>query len=276
MAAGALSSIKMPKVIAKPDDGLLAMLGHSLQTVGMRFAFLICFAVLAAAAPEVQANPDSVPLLCGGSDVDLAGRSSGASPIFGTYQCSEEGVTITLHLIADGRFEQRLVADEPMFERNDGGMGDDASLTGQWRIENGRLHLFAKPTREPQIRLVETNRDAAVALRVEIHTRDGQSPRDIYIGEGDETNPRSALADGVLLVPAQEGVTPGRYWIVRTGDNRRLVSFDITSGGNNVWRFVYEPSELEPFDQRAMVTDDAIVVSLGIAGAVLRRVPDMP
>lgn len=185
-------------------------------------------------------------------------------------------MTITLRLTADQRFEQHMVADEAMFEAEGSGLSRQTSLKGQWRVENGALHLFATPLREPHIRLVEARRDPTVALRIEVRTADGQSPSDLYVGEGEDANPRSSLDDGLLTVPAEEGTAPGRRWIVRNGDDRRLTSFEITPGGNNSWRYVYEPSELEPFDQRALFTGDAVVVPLGIAGAVLRRVPGGP
>lgn len=243
----------------------------------MRITIVSCFALLVAAPSPARANPDSVPLLCGGSDVDVeAHQRSATLPSPGTYRCSEEGMTITLRLTADRRFEQHMVADEAMFEAEGGGLSRESILKGQWRVENGALHLFARPLREPRISLVEAGRDPTVALRIEVRTVDGQSPSDLYVGEGEDANPRSSLDAGMLIVPAEEGAGPGWRWIVRNGDDRRLASFEITPGGNNSWRYVYEPSELEPFDQRALFTGDAVVVSLGIAGAVLRRVPAEP
>lgn len=242
----------------------------------MRITIVSCLALLAAAPSPVRANPDSVPLLCGGSDVDLDAHPTGTSPSPGTYRCSEEGITITLRLTADHRFEQHMVADEAMFEAEGGGLSRETSLKGQWRVENGALHLFATPLREPRISLVEARRDPTVALRIEVRTPEGQSPSDLYVGEGEDANPRSSLDGGVLTVPAEEGTAPGRRWIVRNGDDRRLASFEITSGGINSWRYLYEPSELEPFDQRALFSGEAVVVPLGIAGAVLRRVPGEP
>jgi hypothetical protein len=243
----------------------------------MRIPIISCLVLLAATPSPVRANPDSVPLLCGGSDVDLdAHQPSGILPSPGTYRCSEEGMTITLRLNADHRFEQHMVADEGMFEADGGGLSRETSLKGQWRVENGALHLFAMPLREPRISLVEAGRDPTVALRIEVRMADGQPPSDLYVGEGEDANPRSSLDGGLLTVPAKDGRASGRRWIVRTGDDRRLASFEITPGGNNSWRYVYEPSELEPFDQRALFTGDAVVVPLGIAGAVLRRVPAEP
>lgn len=242
----------------------------------MQITIFSCLVLLAAIPCAARANPDSVPLLCGGSDVDLDTRPSGTSPLPGIYRCSEEGMTITLRLTADRHFEQHMVADDAMFEAEGGRLSHETSLKGEWRIENGALHLFARPLREPRISLVEARRDPSVALRIEVRTTDGQSPSDLYVGEGEEANPRSSLDDGVMTIPAEEGAVPGKRWIVRSGDDRRLVSLDVSPGGTNSWRYVYEPSELEPFDQRALFTGDAVVVPLGIAGAVLRRVPAEP
>lgn len=242
----------------------------------MRIAIFSCLILLAATPSAALANPDSVPLLCGDSDDDLDARPLDTSGLPGTYQCSEEGVTIILRLTADRRFDQRMVADEPMFETKGGGLSSELTLKGEWRVENGDLHLFAKPLREPRISLVDARRDPSVALRIEVRTADGQSPSDLYVGEGEDANPRSALDDGMLTIPAEESAAPGRRWIVRSGDDRRLASFDVAPGGINSWRYIYEPSELEPFDQRALFTGDAIVVPLGIAGAVLRRVGGEP
>jgi hypothetical protein len=242
----------------------------------MRIAIFSCLILFAATPSAALANPDSVPLLCGGSDIDLDARPSGTSLLPGTYRCSEEGVTITLRFGADRRFEQHMAADEPMFESEGGGLSREFTLKGEWRIENGDLHLFATPLREPRLNLVEARHDPTVALRIEVRTADGQPPSDLYVGEGEDANPRSSLDDGVLIVPSEEGTAPGRRWIVRNGDDRRLASLYVTPGGTNSWRYVYEPSELEPFDQRALFTGDAVVVPLGIAGAVLRRIPDEP
>jgi hypothetical protein len=262
--------------MADPCGKRLAAARRDRQEWVMRITIFSCLVLLAAIPFPARANPDSVPLLCGGSDVDLDARLPDALPLPATYRCSEEGMTITLRLTADRHFEQHMVADDAVFEAESGGLAHETSLKGEWRVENGALHLFARPLREPRISLLEARRDPTVALRVGVHTPNGQSPSDLYVGEGEDANPRSSLDDGGLTVPVEEGALPGKRWIVRSGDDRRLVSFDVALGGVNSWRYVYEPSELEPFDQRALFTGDAVVVPLGIAGAVLRRVPAEP
>jgi len=232
-------------------------------------------AALVATAP-VQANPDAGPLLCAGLDLTQDADIAATEPALpGTYRCSEEGITITLRLDVDGRFEQHMRANELLFEHEDGSRGTKASLSGRWRIENGTLHLFEQPVRAPHIRLVEAQHDPSVELRVEIRTPDGAPARGLFIGEGEHVNVRSSLDDGLLLIPKGIAWNPGKRWIVRTGDELRLAAFDAVAGGPNSFRYVYEPSEIEPFHQQGLVAGEhgeIIVVPLGISGAVLQRI----
>jgi hypothetical protein len=241
----------------------------------MRFSIAGLTALLALSTPPAAASPDDVPLACSGPDMSDTDAEKVEAPLPGTYRCSEEGITITLTLEPDGRFEQRMTSDEAVFEREGGGLGTEYALSGQWRAEHGRLYLFQQPTRAPRIRLAEARNDPSVELRVEIRTPGGQPAADLFIGEGAEANPRSSLGDGLLIVPSGEAWKAGRHWIVRNGDELRLASFDTAPGGNNSFRYVYEPSEVEPFQQRGMVAGihgEIVVVPLGIGGAVLRRI----
>src|SRR5690606_33260907 len=129
----------------------------------------------------------------------------------------------------------------------------ETSLSGRWRVENGTLHLFEQPARAPHIRLVEARRDPSADLRVEIRKPDGTAARGLFIGEGEHVNVRSSLDDGLLLIPKGVGSDSGKRWIVRSGDQLRLTSFDTTADGPNSFRYVYEPSEVEPFDQRGFL-----------------------
>lgn len=231
-------------------------------------------AALVTTAPA-YANPDAGPLLCAGPELTQYADIAAIEPALpGTYQCSEEGITITLRLDADGRFEQHMRANEQLFEREDGSRGTGTRLTGRWRVKNGTLHLFEQPDRTPQIRLVETRRDPSVELRVEIRKPDGTAARGLFIGEGEHVNVRSSLDDGLLLIPKGVEWEPGKRWIVRSGDELRLAAFDAAKGGPNSFRYVYEPSEIEPFHQQGLVAGERgkiIVVPLGIGGAVLQR-----
>jgi hypothetical protein len=237
--------------------------------------FALGFAAAMAATPAF-ASPDSAPIACSGPE--LRDEEPGPTPVAvspGLYRCSQEGITITLRLDADGGFEERMTADEAMFERAGGGMGNETTLAGQWRLDGTRLHLFARPLRAPKLPLVEARRDPAVELRVEVLTPDGKRAQGLFVGEGEDANPRSSLDDGVLVIPKGQVWQPGTYRIVRDGDELRLASFDVEVGGPNSFRYAYEPSEVEPFDQRGMVAGahgEVVVVPLGIGGAALRRV----
>jgi len=236
---------------------------------------ILVLVTLATTAPA-QANPDSGPLLCSGPELIQHANIAGVEPTLpGTYECSEEGITITLRLDADGRFEQHMTANERLFEREDGGRGNETSLSGRWRVENGALHLFERPARAPHIRLVEARHDSSVELRVEIRTPDGNPARGLFIGEGEHVNVRSSLEDGLLLIPKGIEWEPGKRWIVRAGDELHLAAFDAVAGGPNSFQYVYEPSEIEPFHQQGLVAGEhgaIIVVPLGISGAVLQRI----
>lgn len=238
---------------------------------------ILALAVVVAAAPA-QASPDSGPLLCEGPDLTQHANIAAVElALPGTYRCSEESITITLRLDANGRFEQRMTANELLFEREDGSRRTETSLSGRWRVENGTLHLFEQPTRAPLISLVEARRDPSVELRVEIRTPDGAAARGLFIGEGEHVNVRSSLDNGVLLTPKGTAWEPGKRWIVRTGDELRLAAFDAAAGGPNSFEYVYEPSEVEPFHQQGLVAGEygeIIVVPLGISGAVLQRIDD--
>ncbi|WP_148649439.1 hypothetical protein [Novosphingobium barchaimii] len=237
--------------------------------------FALGFAAALAATPAF-ANPDSAPVACSGSE--LREDEPGPTPVAvspGLYRCSEEGLTITLRLDADGRFEERMTADEAMFEREGGGMENETTLAGQWRLEGPRLRLFARPLRAPKLALAEARRDPAVELRIDVMTPDGKPAQGLFVGEGEDANPRSSLDDGMLVIPKGQAWRLGRNWIVRDGDELRLASFAVETGGPNSFRYVYEPSEVEPFDQRGMVAGahgEVLVVPLGIGGAALRRV----
>ncbi|AXB78624.1 hypothetical protein TQ38_018585 [Novosphingobium sp. P6W] len=260
---------------AAPGNALAAA-GIARQEPGMKHSIFTLGFVAAMAATPAFANPDSAPVACSGPelrDEEPYPASVTVSP--GLYRCSEEGVTITLRLDANGRFEERMTADEPMFEREGGGMENETTLAGQWRLEGTRLHFFARPLRAPKLALAEARRDPAVELRIEVMTPDGKPAQGLFVGEGQDANPRSSLDDGVLTIPKGQAWQPGTHWIVRDGNELRLVSFAIEAGGPNSFRYVYEPSEVEPFDQRGMVAGahgEVVVVPLGIGGAALRRV----
>ena len=242
----------------------------------MRVCIFGIAALAAVAATPTQAGPDSVALLCAEPQlVQQASRLPIETDLPGTYQCSEEGITITLHLDASGRFNQRMQTDEPVLTGDDGNAATDTHLSGRWRVENRTLHLFEKPARPPSIELVEAKNDPSVDLRVEVRTADGAPARNLFIGEGEYFDNRRALEDGLLLIPKDREREPGKYWIVRLGDELGLTAFDTGPNRPNSFRYIYRSSEVEPFDQRADIVgemNETIVVPLGIGCAILRRI----
>ncbi len=195
--------------------------------------------------------------------------------LVGTYRCVGEGITITLHLDANGRFQQRYEAEATSFNKAERAELEQAGHVGRWRLEQDRLVLFERPRREPAVRLVKTGVDPSVWMRVEVRLNDGRPAQGVYVGEGIEANPQSQLDNGVLAVPKTHAWEPGVRQIVRQGDDMKLFSFTPAEGGPNVFKFAYSPSELEPFGIRARVVDaarGAIAVPLGIGGALLKRI----
>jgi hypothetical protein len=217
------------------------------------------------------------PALCGGDTPQRPVAPSTPSPqtMAGTYSCTEEGITITLRLDGDGRFVQRFDADPAAFapaERDDFA---EAGLVGRWRVAGESIYLFEKPERAPTLELAQSARDESVRMRIEVRTPDGGAARGLFVGEGPDANPQSELDGGVLTVPLSDSFTPGIHQIVRRGDDLALASFEVTPGGPNIFRFVYLPSEVEPFETRASIMDaggGAIAVPFGIGAAILRRV----
>ena len=257
-------------------DACAGQAGEMTRTAGLLPALLILMP-LPNAAPA-RAEPDSALLLCGKA-VPALPRDGGAMPaaavLAGDYRCREEGIAITLRLTADARFEQRIESDEALDTDEDGAEVRRIDLRGRWRLEEGALHLFAQPQRAPVLRLIDGKRDPAVRMRVEIRAADGAPARGLIVAEGEGTSNVSAFDHGVLLVPLSYSWTPGLRQVVRASDALSLTRFTVGPSGPNSFRFEYAPSEVEPFDQHAMVVDanaGAVVVPLGIGAAVLRRV----
>ena len=101
-------------------------------------------------AVPASANPDAPgPTLCAGPDVprDLADVPPLRSPelLQGTYECTQEGIRITLILTTD-RYEFRFEPVDP----DDASNPDRDSLSevehGRWRFEDGRIRLLADAT----------------------------------------------------------------------------------------------------------------------------------
>lgn len=232
---------------------------------------------LAVAASATISPATAQPLLCGEPSQAAPADRVPAVPasVVGKYRCVGEGLSITLRLDADGRFEQRYEAEAESFNEAERSELEQAGRVGRWQLENDTIILFERPLREPAVRLVEAGVDPSVWMRVEVRLDDGRPAQGLYVGEGIAANPQSQLDDGVLIVPKTYAWEPGVRQIVRQGDDRKLSSFTPGVGGPNVFKFAYSPSEVEPCEIRAQVVDataGAIIVPLGIGGALLKRV----
>jgi len=203
---------------------------------------------------------------------------SRSRPCFaGLYRCSGEGITISLRLDANGRFEQRFEAEKVVPNASsDAEMKDLLFVrTGRWQIEGSALHLFARPDRAPVVTLIDAKRDSSVRMRMEIRQANGRPASGTAVAEGEAANSYSEPEEGVVLVPKDAFWTPGRRWIVRMGDDLKMFGFDVIEAEPKSFRFRYEPSEVEPFEDEAYIADpqaSAIGVAVGTGGALLHRV----
>ncbi len=96
--------------IAEPDVSLAPKfkLNH---LISMRSLPIITATIRAVSAEPSAASPDRIPYLCGGPDLSDRGNDGPAptaAMLVDTYLCSEDGVTVTLRLDADGRCEERM------------------------------------------------------------------------------------------------------------------------------------------------------------------------
>jgi hypothetical protein len=206
------------------------------------------------------------------SEPSSGGQLPLPASLAGSYRCSAEGLTIELRLEPDGRFVQRFSSDGTDVPEEDG--LPNGTRRGRWALEEGGLRLFEKPTRAPELRLVTSGRDRSVWMRVEVREPDGTPAPDLLVGQGEEANPISSVTNGIVVVPRSYSFEPGLRRILRAGDELPLASFTVGRTGPNSFRYEYRPSEVEPFSEQAMVAGGgmpAIVVPLGIGGAVLRR-----
>jgi hypothetical protein len=82
-------------------------------------------------------------------------------------------------------------------------------------------------------------------------------------------------SDGKNETRLEEGPVLGEVSIEREADGKGLATFVMKAGGPNSYRFIYHPSDVEPFDFQARALDaraDVLEVELGSASAKLYRV----
>ncbi len=85
------------------------------------------------------------------------------------------------------------------------------------------------------------------------------------------------MNDGKNETRPEEGPVIGEVSIEREADSNWLATFVMKAGGPNSYRFIYHPSDVEPFDFQARALDakaDMLEVELGSASAKLQRVRD--
>jgi len=85
------------------------------------------------------------------------------------------------------------------------------------------------------------------------------------------------MSDGKNEARLEEGPVIGEVSIEREADSKGLATFAMKAGGPNSYRFIYYPSDVEPFDFQARALDakaDVLEVELGSAPAKLERVRD--
>lgn len=234
-------------------------------------------------AVALTATPGAaLPLVCQDGEQALPQERAAVAgqKLGGTYRCRAEGLTITLILTPDGRFEERFESDEGALSGAERTEFEQSSATGRWRVEHDNLYLFKRPERAPVLTLIDSTRDPTVRMRVVVRNADGTPARGLFVGEGLGANPQSQLGeDGILTVPTEQLWSSGVRQIVRQGDDLPLASFTATEGGPNVFHFSYQPSDVEPFEIRAHLmgaSGDVIVIPFGITGAILRRTKAEP
>jgi hypothetical protein len=117
-------------------------------------------------------------------------------------------------------------------------------------------------------------RDPSDALRVVAQLPDGSPAEGLAV-----TWPNAAglfyMGGGKNETRLEEGPVIGEVSIKREADSKGLATFVMKAGGPNSYRFIYHPSDVEPFDFQARALDakaDVLEVELGGASAKLRRV----
>jgi hypothetical protein len=213
------------------------------------FAFFVASAVPLPTA--AQRDSSSLPTLVADQRV-----------LVGKYHFEEEGISIDVSLNADGTALYSV------------GGSEGIRANGYWTLRGDRIHIFNRPG---PVRLEATGapaRDPKVALRVVARLPDGSPANGLAV-----TWPNSAglyyMSDGRNETRLEDGPVTGEVTIVREADSKELASFVMRSGAPNDHRFIYHPSDVEPFDYEAMALDprgDVLEVEVGSASAKLRRV----
>jgi hypothetical protein len=156
------------------------------------------------------------------------------------------------------------------------GMGGEGGIRakGFWDIREGVIHIHNRPGPVRLEQVGPPTTDPNVALSITATLPDGSPAQGLGV-----TWPNAGglymFDDGAHRVRREEGPVVGRVTIERGADGKTLASFDMVAGAPNAYRFLYHPSDAEPFDFSAIALDakaEMIEVELGGASARLHRV----
>ncbi len=210
------------------------------------------------AVPAVAQNPsNSVPVFVADERV-----------LIGKYRFVEnkEGLTVDVHLNADRTALYRVTI---------GGAEEEFLLAkGFWTVQGDTIHIHNRPGPVRLDVAGTPTRDPATGLSIVVDQKDGSEVTGLGVTWPD-SNSLYYMAEGRHSVTAAEIGDATEFSIVRTSDSKTLQTIKLTRGGPNSFRFTYYPSDVEPFDIRAMALDEGanrIEVELGTASAKLDRV----
>jgi len=212
------------------------------------------------AVPAVAQNPsNSVPVFV-----------ADERALIGKYRFVEnkEGLTVDVHLNADHTALYRVTTGEA---------GEEFLLAkGFWTVQGDIIHIHNRPGPVRLDVAGTPTRDPATGLSIVVDQKDGSEVTGLGVTWPD-SNSLYYMAEGRHSVTAAEIGDATEFSIVRTSDSKTLQTIKLTRGGPNSFRFTYYPSDVEPFDIRAMALDaraDRIEVELGTASAKLDRVAE--
>lgn len=183
-------------------------------------------------------------LICASALVGLvvvAPASSQTMPVpdrqllVGKYHFEEEGIAVDVSLNADSTAVYSV----------GGSVGIRAE--GTWDVRGDRIHIFNKPGPVKLEQAGVPTRDPGVALRVVAQLPDGSPAEGLGITWPNATG-SYYMSDGKNETGLEEGPVLGELSIEREADGKELATFVMKAGAPNSYRFIYHPSDVEPFD----------------------------
>jgi hypothetical protein len=201
------------------------------------------------------------------SDVGRYAIIPDQSILVGHYRMEEGEFSIDVRLNAD-----RTAVYNVTMDKRGGGL----RAAGVWDYRGDRIHIHntagpvsLDPVGTPTV-------DPAAALSIVATLPDG-APAEGLAVTWPEANGLFYMGDGKHRVPRTEGPVTGAVSIVRTADSKELATFIMKPGAATSYRFIYRPSNPEPFDIQAAARDaraELLEVEAGSAAVTLQRVKD--